>query len=110
MIVWIEMLREDRQADVQALAVELADPRIRWFHDPRQRAGRAFAVSLGAPGKIAWDTYLFFGAEAEWKTKPPTARQWAHQLSDSWADPSRLRSGDQLEPELRGLLESVLRA
>jgi hypothetical protein len=108
MIVWIEMLPEDREADVEALAGEMTDPRIRWFHDPKRRAGRAIATSLGATGKVAWDVYLFFDAHAEWKNKPPAPCQWVHQLSDSWADPTRLRFGNRLEPELRRLLKSVL--
>jgi len=108
MIVWIEMLPEDRVADVIALAGEMTDPRIRWFHDPQRRAGRAIAASLGAAGHIAWDVYLFFDPDADWKDKPPRPRQWAHQLGDTWADPTRLRFGDQLEPELARLLRSVV--
>jgi hypothetical protein len=109
MIVWIEMLPEDGAADVKALAGEMADPRIRWFHDPKRRVGRAIATSLGATGEIAWDVYLFFGADAEWKQQPPAPNQWIHQLGDTWADPTRHRFGDQLEPEIRSLLKSMLR-
>ncbi len=108
MIVWVEILPEDRGADVEALAGEMTDSRIRWFRDPSRRAGRAIAASLGATGKVAWDVYLFFDAEAEWKNRPPMPRQWVHQLGDSWADSTRLRFGDQLEPELRRLLKDVL--
>ncbi len=108
LIVWVEMLPEDRQADVETLAGEMTDPRTRWFHDPKRRAGRAIATSLGATGKVAWDVYLFFDAQAEWKNQPPTPPLWVHQLSDSWADPTRHRFGDQLEPELGRLLKSVL--
>jgi hypothetical protein len=108
MIVWIEMLPEDKAADLKALAGEMADPRIRWFHDPKRRVGRAIATSLGAAGKVAWDVYLFFYADAEWKDQPPVPPQWIHQLGDSWADPTRYRFGDQLEPELRRLFSSVL--
>jgi hypothetical protein len=108
MIVWIEMLPEDRDADIEALIREMADPRIRWFHDPRQHVGRAIATSLGAMGKIAWDVYLFFDMAAEWKNELLRPQQWVHQLSDSWADPTHLRYGDQLEPELRRLLRDLL--
>ena len=108
MIVWIEMLSEDRVADVEALAREMTDPRIQWFHDPKRRAGQSIATSLGNPDKVAWDVYLFFDAHAEWKDHPPMPRQWVHQLDDPWADPTRRRFGDQLEPELARLLKSVL--
>ncbi len=107
MIVWLEMLPEDKEADLGALAGEMADPRIRWFHDPQRRAGRAIATSLGASGEVAWDVYLLFDVHAEWKKQPPAPRQWIHQLGDSWADPTRRRFGDQLEPELERLLRSV---
>ncbi|MFA5787582.1 MAG: hypothetical protein WDA71_11495 [Actinomycetota bacterium] len=108
MIVWIEMLPEDRVADVTALAGEMSDPRIRWFHDPSRRAGRAIAASLGAAGQVAWDVYLYFDADAEWRNQLPAPRQWAHQLDDAWADPTRHHFGDQLEPELGRLLKSIL--
>jgi len=109
MVVWIEMLPEDRAADIPALAQELAEHHIRWFHDPRRRAGRAIAESLGAAGQVAWDVYLFFDADAEWKDQLPEPRYWAHQLSDSWADATRQHFGDQLEPELGCLLKRILR-
>ena len=108
MIVWVEMLPEDRGADVEALAEEMSDRRISWFHDPKQRAGRAIAASLGAPGEIAWDVYLFFVAGAEWSDQPPAPTQWVHQLGDSWADRTRHHFGEQLEPELGRLLKSLL--
>ena len=108
MIVWVEMLPEDREADVMALAGEMTDPRIHWFRDPRRRAGRAIAASLGATGQVAWDVYLFFDADAEWKSQPPAPRQWAHQLGDTWADPTRHHFGDHLEPELGRLLKKML--
>jgi len=109
MIVWIEMLPQDREADVVALTGEMSDPRIRWFHDPKRRAGQAIAASLGATGKVAWYVYLFFDADAEWKNQPPAPHGWVHQLGDSWADPTRLRYGGQLEPELARLFKSVLK-
>ena len=107
MIVWIEMLPEDKEADLEALTEEMIGPRIQWFHDPKQRAGRAVATSLGANGKIAWDVYLFFNKDAEWKNKIPSPSQWIHQLSDRWADPTHLCFGERLVPELRRLLWSV---
>jgi len=102
------MLPEDKDADIDALITKMAEPRIRWFHDPGQRAGRAVAISLGAKGKIAWDVYLFFDMDADWKNKRLAPQQWVHQLSGSWADPTHLRYGDRLEPELRRLLGNLL--
>jgi hypothetical protein len=109
MIVWIEMLAEDKEADITALAREMSDPRIRWFHDPRHRAGRAIATSLGGTSQIAWDVYLFFDAGVEWEKQLPAPRHWTHQLSDAWADPTRLHFNDQLAPELDRLIKTILR-
>ena len=108
MIVWVEMLPEDGEADVEALAWQMADARISWYHDPKQRAGKAVAASLGAPGNIAWDVYLFFDTREEWEGQPPVPTDWVHQLSDPWADPTRHHFGDRLEPELGRLLKSLL--
>ena len=102
------MLPEDREADLEALAEEMTDHRIQWFHDPKQRAGQMIAASLGANGKIAWDVYLFFNKDKEWKSKMPSPSQWIHQLDDLWADPVHRCFGDQLELELSRLLRSVL--
>ena len=108
LIVWIEMLPEDSSDDISALSAELADHRIHWFHDPRRRAGLAIGNSLGAAGHVAWDVYLFFDADAEWRDQPPAPPRWAHQLSDSWADPMRRYFGDRLEPEPSRHLKGIL--
>jgi hypothetical protein len=107
MMVWVDMLRADAKADIGAVAAGMDDPRVRSFHDPVGRASKAIAAALGAEGQRAWDVYLFYGPEAEWKERPPAPRGWVHQLSDGWADPDRHRHGDRLEPELAALLLDV---
>jgi hypothetical protein len=62
---------------------------------------------LGGEGKLAWDVYLFYDGESQWKDAPPTPRGWVHQLTDEWADSDRRRRGDQLETELAALLKTV---
>lgn len=107
MIVWVEMLPEDGRADVSALVEEMNDPRVTWFHDPNRRAGDVIARALGGEGRLAWDVYLFYAAESEWKAGPPTPGGWTHQLTDEWADSSRHRHGEQLDTELAALLKIV---
>lgn len=109
MIVWVEMLPADEHADVAALAVRLGDRRVAWFHDPNRRAGEAIGRALGGEGSLAWDVYLFYGADVEWGDDPPTPDGWAHQLTDDWADPARRRQGQDLELELAALLRAVAR-
>ncbi len=109
MVVWIEMLPDDRQADLSSLMKSMDDPRIRWFHDPGQRGGKRVAAALGAPGRIAWDVYLFFDRAAQWKGDLPKPHGWAHQLGDAWADPAHFHPGDQLHAELSRLLKEASR-
>jgi hypothetical protein len=107
LVVWVEMLPGDKDADLADLSNQMDDLRLDWFHDPFLIAGKAIASALGAPGHTAWDVYLFFDREAEWKDSPPQPRGWAHQLGDAWADPARHRSGQQLDAELAKLLAQV---
>ncbi len=109
MIVWIEMLSKDKDADLIDLSSRMDDPRIRWFHDPLQRVGKAIAATLGAPNLIAWDVYLFFDKESSWLGPPPRPHGWVHQLGDRRADPARYHPGKQLAPELERLLREISR-
>ena len=106
-MVWVEMLPGDAGADVSALAAASSDPRVTWFHDPKRLAGGAIAAALGGQGKLAWDVYLFYDSQSEWKKDPPVPCGWVHQLSDKWADPARRRRGDELQAELEALLKEV---
>ena len=107
MIVWVEMLPDDEGADVSALAKEMNDARVVWFHDPKRRAGEEIAAALGGEGKLAWDVYLFYDRESIWKDRSPIPSGWVHQLADEWADSTRYRHGDQLEIELATLLKEA---
>lgn len=109
LIVWVEMLPADAHADVGALAAQLKDPRVSWFHDPKRRAGEAIGAALGAGGSSAWDVYLFYGPDVEWKDEAPVPEGWVHQLTDDWADPTRRRQGEGLETELATLMRRVWR-
>jgi len=101
------MLQGNGEATAQESARIIEDPRVRHFHDPERRAGRALAASLGGQGKVAWDIYLFYAKGGEWIEDPPRPTDWMHQLSASWADPARLRAGDDLVEELRETMTRV---
>ena len=81
-------------------AGKIVDARVRHFHDPRKRVGKALGESLGAPGKPWWDVYLFYTAGSEWGDHPPAPAHWVHQLSDAWADPTHRHRGDDLVEQL----------
>lgn len=102
MIVWIRMLAADSIEAAVASALNFRDERARQFYDPARRAGKAIADSVGAPGELGWDMYLFYGRGQIWRAKPPPARIWVHQLKPSaWADPARFRAGPDLVRTLR---------
>ena len=107
MVVWVEMLLDDAEADIRAVAAAMKDERVRSFHDPEGRAGKAIAAAIGAEGERAWDVYLFYDSQVEWKGRAPAPNSWVHQLSDSWADPGRRRRGAELEEELARLLADI---
>jgi hypothetical protein len=104
-IVWIHMLPDDTKAAVEASAGIIADPRVRHFHDPRQRLGAAIAAGLGWEGQTAWDIYLFFGKDGLWTERPPAPLDFMHQLP--W-EPSRFRTGDALVLGLRETVQKML--
>jgi hypothetical protein len=109
-IVWIRMLALDNAITARAVALTMRDPRVQHFYDPHGRAGASIAASLGAPGKKAWDMYLFYPAGPGWPDGPPPPSSWAHQLKDStWADPSHYHRGADLIRQLQSAL-AFLRA
>ena len=99
-IVWMNMLPLDGMVAARLAARSMQAPSVHHFHDPSKQTGRAVAQSLGAPGKVAWDIYLFYAQGAAWDQGPPPPTRWAHQLGDSWADPARYRHGSDLMAEL----------
>jgi hypothetical protein len=106
-IVWVHMVPSDSRFTAGLAARRMVGPSVRQFHDPGNLVGRALAEGLGAPGKVAWDIYLFYAPGMQWGAGPPTPQRWAHQLSDSWADPARYRPGGRLRKELRLAMEEI---
>ena len=106
-IVWINMLPADGETASQESARIIEDPRVRHFHDPERRAGKAIAQRLGGPDEVAWDIYLFYAKGSEWVEDPPAPIEWMHQLSASWADPARLHVGDDLVETLHKTMKKL---
>jgi hypothetical protein len=76
-IVWVDMLPDDTEAGTGESARIIDDPRVRHFHDPAKRSGRAVAASLGWKDYVAWDIYLFYEAGSGGSTgrqRRPTSR------------------------------------
>jgi hypothetical protein len=103
-IVWTNMLPLDDEKAAASSSRLIRDSRMRHFHDPDALAGKAIGTSLGGPGAIAWDIYLFFPSGLQWHQQPPAPVEWAHQLSDTWADPKHFYWKDGLVHELDRLM------
>jgi len=107
-IVWINKLPADSRKAAEKSAGTFNDPRICQFYDPQQRSGQAVANSLGWLGRVAWDIYLFYTTGSYWDETPPAPANWMHQLTDPWADPDRLHTGDDLVRELAKSMKRLL--
>ena len=107
LVVWTDMLEGDSEEAALAACSLVSDSRAVHFHDPGSLAGRAVASSLGAPGEIAWDMYLFYDAPSAWENLPPRPVDWVHQLSPSWAEQSRYRWEATLVSSLRQMIQGL---
>ena len=102
------MLQGDMELRAQESARIIDDPRVRHFHDPEKRSGKAIAQSLGGKGKVAWDIYLFYAKGSEWVEDPPRPTDWMHQCSSNgWADPAHFHFGDDLVEELHKTMKRL---
>ncbi len=105
-VVWIDMLPSDNEGaalESSALFGDPPDPRLKQFHDPNRRTGRAFARDLlYEGGGVAWDMYLYYDKLAVWNDTLPKPVEWYHQLGGGKrADPSKFRPGEKLTTALR---------
>ena len=102
------MLPGDSEITAKEKAVIFNDPDVHQFWDPDQLSGKAIAEALGYKGSVAWDIYLFYPPESEWREHPPEPAGWMHQITEGWADRNHFFTGDDLKRKLydtaRGLL------
>lgn len=96
-VIWIEMLPTDSREAAQRMTDQMTDARVSHYFDPRAThlAGRALEHGIIREGRgPAWDVYLFYGPEAEWRDEPPMPVDWWHQLGGGQrADASRFAGG-----------------
>ena len=106
-IVWIPILEDDSFDAAIPSAKALSDDRIKHYYDSHKAIGKTIAASVGWPGKMAWDIYLFYGPTVWWAESPPKPEYWMHQLSDDWAKNNQYRTGDDLRNELSASMEKL---
>ena len=103
------MLVGDTAAAATRSAGIFAAPELCQFYDPERRAGHAIAESLGHPGEVAWDSYLFYPKGARWDDMPPRPVEWMHQLGAPWADRTRYHWGHALIERLDTVMRKLTR-
>ncbi len=65
------------------------------------------AASIGSDGHVAWDMYLFYEPQTDWKSVAPRPTHWVHQLIDSWAHQAHFRTGDGLRDALQMIMTEL---
>ena len=101
--VWVPILHSDIRLAVGRATLRLPDERVSHFWDAGGTLVKAYSriLQLG-DSRPAWDVYLVFDRQAEWKDEPPLPQDWMHQLP--FAPGERSLDGDRLAAEVGTLL------
>lgn len=110
-IVWIDMLPSDNEEAAIKSSSIFDDSRVKQFYDPDRKSGYAIGKDLlNENVGPAWDIYLYYKAEAEWKSKPPKPIEWMHQLGGGRrADASQFTPGQALVKALSNATAKILK-
>ena len=101
LIVWVPAIAGDDYAAANRSMNKVRDERARHYWDGSQELGEAFSSVLGIRSRMAWDVYLLFDADAEWKDAPPAPAEWLHQIVGE--DPAWELSEERLEEAIAKL-------
>jgi len=95
------MLPSDAKFAVGRATKNLPDPRVSHFWDADAVLAKSFAPVLGINDGRAWDVYLLYDQNAEWKDAPLKPVFWMEQLGIS--QETRL-DGPKLTAKVKELL------
>ena len=104
--VWVPMLWIDSKASVPQATRRFDDSRVSQYWDSKAETTRAFSSILQINGP-AWDVYLLFSPDAEWKEQPPAPAFWMDQLGFEKGTPF---DADGLAEQIRAALDSNRKA
>ena len=95
-IVWEPMLSGDSRNLAAKMARKVDDPRMVYqAWDEEKVTGKAWAEVMSI-GQVAWDVYLLYEADAEWRDgRPSQPGYWQHQGAggrDNWLDYDNLKA------------------
>lgn len=79
-IVWLPIFGGDFKGEARKLSNSFRDKRVSYYLDSESKTGKQWEGVLKTERFIAWDVYLLYGADAEWKEEPPQPTYWMHQL------------------------------
>ncbi len=95
------MLMTDLERTVPDATKLLPDKRVIHYWDGEKKLGEAYKSVLGID-QTAWDVYLLYPPDAEWKEQPPKPSFWMHQLG---VEEGQKLDGEILASEVKKLLE-----
>lgn len=96
------MLLTDYERTVPDATKLLPDERVIHYWDGEKKIGEAYKSILELD-RTAWDVYLLYPPDAEWKEQPPKPVYWMHQLG---IESAPTLNGETLAGEVKKLLES----
>lgn len=98
------MLPSDAKFTVGRATKSIPDARVTHFWDGNSELVKGYPSILGIGDKPAWDLYLLFDGNAEWKDAPPKPGFWQEQLGIS--DETQL-DGEKMTAEINRLLKET---
>jgi hypothetical protein len=104
--VYLPILGGDQESSVPSASKQIPDRRVSYYWDGKGDLGQRYSRILQLPeGRTAWDVYLVFDRNVEWKNEsPPSPDFWMHQLHD--VSPERRLDGNRLAAEINKLLQT----
>ena len=69
--VWLPILGIDSQASMPIATTRFSDARVQQYWDANAELAKSYSPILKGDG-VAWDVYMLFDRNAEWKGTPPT--------------------------------------
>jgi hypothetical protein len=101
--VWEPILRTDNLRGARKATTILPDSRVRHYWVEGQEVGEIFQPALGLKDEVAWDVYLVYPPEVEWReSRPPKPSYFMHQLHE--LPSARRLDAKTLATQIRGAI------
>jgi len=102
-VVWTPMLAPDFEFTVKRATTRVPDARATHYWDRNGQLSKDYAgVMQLSSGMKAWDVYLVYGRDAEWKDAPPSPLYFMDKIGLGHD-----LDGDKLAVEVKKLLEET---